>query len=1366
MKTKFILVLFVLGIISVVQAQNTKSFDLSGKDNTIKKFNATNNGFSIDVTTSKFSLIPATTSQGNFVSISGSQLLPVFTVGKPNLPVYSKLIEIPLGAEVKVHILSYDEEIIDLNAYGITDKIIPAQESERKTPQNKPFAIDRQLYAKNTFYAQGNMVYYEDRGQIRATRIGRLQIRPFSYNPVKNLLKVYKNIKVEISYVGADHEATKRLKERVGESFGSLFSGFLHKLDYGTKALMNQAPFTYVIVADRSFEPALQDFVQWKTQKGFNVIEAYTDDPNVGNTVASIKAFCQNLYNNPPVGYNPLSFILVVGDINIIPATQHPEVNDSPYSDLDLAEYTGDYLPEVNFGRWAADNAQEVSDIAAKTIKYEKLQMADISYLHDALLVAGNDEAHEDTYGGGAIYYADNYYLNAAHNTHSHTFLQSIIETWPGDNTQAHDSIITNVNNGIGFANYTAHCSPDGWSDPVFSINDLNGYISNVDKYGLWIGNCCQSNKFDENDAFSEEALKKPNAGVIGYIGGSQFTYWSEDYYWGVGVGNIVAQPTYNDTTEGVFDGVYHDQANEVNDLSTWYITNYQLIEAGNLAVEASTSGLNDYYWVIYQLQGDPSIVSFMGTPQPMNVTVNPSSIILGTTTVSVTAAPYATVALSQNNVLVAAAVTDASGTCTLNFDANNLTVGNADLVVTAQNKIPYIGTVQVIPANNPYISLKTFTTSASPDYGQTIDLNVNLQNLASAGSGNDAYGVTAVLSTNDTYITINNNSHSYGDIVAGADNMQNNAFQISIADNVPDQHAAQLDLTITGTDAGGNNYTWNSSFNIVLNAPDISIGNVFITNDANANGYIDPGESGDINFTVTNSGHADAVYNGTLSINSNPNNYLTLGSNTVSNVSLTAGASQDFVFTGASVDASAPLGSPVELALDVTAGNNQQYTAQSLQNIYTGIIPVYTIDNGGTITACTGTFYDSGADTGNYGSNEDYSISFLPAPGADFVIVDFVSFDIEQGYDFLHVYDGPDVNSPEIPGSPFTGNNSPGLLSGTNGLTFRFVSDYSVEYSGWEASVSCYTATSVPNCATNPVPADSATGVYISTTELTWDNQIGVTSYDVYFGTDTNPLNNSPVTVTTNRFPVTLNANTTYYWTVLPENSIGQASGCQVWSFTTGGNVYNMIDGATVTTCSGVFFDEGGPNNPYSNNLNQTMTFLPDTPGNVLSFNFTAFEVEQVGSNQYDYLEVYDGTDTNATLIGKFSGIDGTVPAALQPVVATNPDGALTFKFHSDSSVQKAGWEAMINCTPAAIAEYNNVVGIYPNPNTGTFTLKLKNIDNAWVKIYTTTGKLVYSKPMNTSTMMIDLNGYTKGLYFVRVLSGKNTYVKKLILK
>ena len=38
---------------------------------------------------------------------------------------------------------------------------------------------------------------------------------------------------------------------------------------------------------------------------------------------------------------------------------------------------------------------------------------------------------------------------------------------------------------------------------------------------------------------------------------------------------------------------------------------------------------------------------------------------------------------------------------------------------------------------------------------------------------------------------------------------------------------------------------------------------------------------------------------------------------------------------------------------------------------------------NGQTITTCSGTFYDSGGPNGNYGSNQDYTVTFVSATPA-----------------------------------------------------------------------------------------------------------------------------------------------------------------------------------------------------------------------------------------------------------------------------------------------------------------------------------------------------------------------------------------------
>jgi PKD repeat protein len=123
----------------------------------------------------------------------------------------------------------------------------------------------------------------------------------------------------------------------------------------------------------------------------------------------------------------------------------------------------------------------------------------------------------------------------------------------------------------------------------------------------------------------------------------------------------------------------------------------------------------------------------------------------------------------------------------------------------------------------------------------------------------------------------------------------------------------------------------------------------------------------------------------------------------------------------------------------------------------------------------------------------------------------------------------------------------------------------------------------------------------------------------------------------------------------------------------------YNMENG-TVTTCNAMFYDNGGPNGNYSNNRSYTMTFMPATSGRMLEVIFEEFALE----SNYDFLDIYDGTSTNASHIGQYTGTDspGTI-------TATNSEGALTFHFTSDYGVNEPGWKAAIHC----VGDYEPIV-------------------------------------------------------------------------
>lgn len=128
-------------------------------------------------------------------------------------------------------------------------------------------------------------------------------------------------------------------------------------------------------------------------------------------------------------------------------------------------------------------------------------------------------------------------------------------------------------------------------------------------------------------------------------------------------------------------------------------------------------------------------------------------------------------------------------------------------------------------------------------------------------------------------------------------------------------------------------------------------------------------------------------------------------------------------------------------------------------------------------VSPCSGTIHDFGGPTKNYYDNENYTWTIAPA-GASSISVNFSSFDVELNWDYLYIYDGPTIASPQIAGSPFTGTTLPTpFASSTGALTFRFTSDVSTTKPGFNATYVCYQDTVKPttfiSAAPNPTSND-----------------------------------------------------------------------------------------------------------------------------------------------------------------------------------------------------------------------------------------------------------------------------------------------------
>ena len=1118
---------------TAINLENSNDFEFKLLQNSKEGFKAEQNAGDFEIALKE-------TKEGVFSEIRTEHLMKTYRKGHPNLPVVSKLIEIPVGADYKVKVISYDVEEISLTSRGIENKLMPAQPSQSKCDEGKDerFYFSEKLYKTDKFIGD-QLVKVEDRGLMRDVRYGRLQISPLRYNPVQNKLKVYSNIKFEVKFSGIDEAKAEKLKKKYASPhFEQFHRRAINYQGSRSKELIDNSPITYVIVSDRMFEDQLQPFIEWKELKGYNVEVGYTD--NIGSTTSEIKSYLEDLYNNP----NPTapSFVLFVGDVGQIPAWDGDA--GSHVTDLDYCEYTGDNLPEVYYGRFSAQNTTQLQPQIDKTLEYEKYEMSDPSYLSEALLVAGNDDSYEDPYGNGAMWYGDNYYFNSDNGINSHLFLQDP----PNGNAAVSDSIVENMNAGITYANYTAHCNSSGWGTPSFTISDVNN-LTNEGKYGLWVGNCCLSVKFDDDECFGEAALRAANKGAIGDIGGSNSTYWDEDYWWAVGNhDNINSEPSYEATGTGAYDAMFHTKSNEANDPSTWYITQGQAVVGGNMAVEASTSTRKEYYWEIYHLMGDPSLTPYLGVPDVMTVNTTPSTLMIGMNSLTVNTEPHAYVALSFNDGLLDAKRADETGEVTLNFESLS-NVGEADLVITAQNKQPHIGTITVSPSDQPYVTLDSLSlddatgnNNGEADYGEDLNLDVVLANVSDSY---EAFNVSDTLLSDDPYVTISDDLQTYGDIAPEADSLIEGAFAFTVSDSVPDQHTVNFAMHIGGEDSEANEYMWQSDFSVKLNAPQLEIGELTIvdTTSGNGDGILDPGETADLTVEVSNTGHSDiSGVEGSLNTNASE---LTINTGSDGPYSIAAGATETLIFN-VTADGATPIGTPVSVGIDA-AGSANNYTDTTAKQIVIGEIPEYLISDEGTVSTCVGLFYDSGGPDGEYSNDESYTMTFEPATSGNVIQAEFLNFDVEEDtysggcYDELYIYDGPDTGSDLI--GVYCNEAPPETITATNAegaLTFEFVSDGFVTKAGWEAEISCVNMNEVVFSVTDGSdPIENAEVTFASSTLQTdasgeasfvveagtYDYTVSKTGYDNATGTlDVSTDMTENVTLNISTYDITFN--------------------------------------------------------------------------------------------------------------------------------------------------------------------------------------------------------------------------------------------------
>jgi len=391
----YLLIILFLAAFSVsgVKAQKTEWYG----EITMKVQKLTSFGLNIDYSLEGFSMDKKTLkSQSEFMlKLKGNNIMN--KAGHPDLPGISRFVALPKSANIQIHVSKSN-----IDTYKSID-IVPAIAPHKEGEEQK-ISFKKGITYRMDAYFPSQTVEVSQPMSIRGIRVVKITTRPFQYNPIKRELRVYKDIKVEISFEGGGLMGGNAYRSRWWDPLLKdmiINYDILPQVNYNRLSIDENKDYEYIIIC-----PDNPAFLQWadslkhfRTLQGIRTgIVTLTDIG--GNYVSSIKNYINNAYNNWTI--KPAGVLLIgdygaegpAGDSLIVPYINIDSFG-STYSDNVYADINDDNLPDVVVSRMPARNGVELKNMITKIIHYERNPPVSTTFYDNPLLA---------TRGGPAIY--------------------------------------------------------------------------------------------------------------------------------------------------------------------------------------------------------------------------------------------------------------------------------------------------------------------------------------------------------------------------------------------------------------------------------------------------------------------------------------------------------------------------------------------------------------------------------------------------------------------------------------------------------------------------------------------------------------------------------------------------------------------------------------------------------------------------------------------------------------------------------------------------------------------------------------------------------------------------------------------------
>ena len=928
------------------------------------------------------------TDQGNSWLISLENGAPLLLKGAPDLPILSGSIIVPDMSHMKVNIISsqyveFNDVLIAPSKGNLTRDIDPA---------TIPYEFGKQ-YDNDAFYP-GELAKINEPYIIRDLRGQAIHFQPFQYNPVSKTLRVYFDVTIEVVEDGISSVNTidrPDLPSRMDYEFMNIYDRHFMNFNSANRYDPVGEHGNMLVICYADFMDEMETFIEWKTITGMPI--EMVDVAEIGNATA-IKQYIADYYND-----NGLTFVLLVGDAAQVPST----ILGGNDSDVNYSYVVGnDHYPDLFVGRFSAQTEDQVVTQVQRTIDYEKNPIEDNTDWYTKCMSVGSNQGPGDD---GEYDYV--HLRNISDNKlipFTYDYVYEFFDGSQGGNDSpgnpSASAVGVAVDEGVTVINYTGHGSTTSWGSSGFSNSNVN-QLTNNGKWPFIISVACVNGNFVNSTCFAEawlraEANDEP-AGAIATLMSTVNQSWNPPMRGQDEMADILTE-AYEDNIKRTFGGITMNGCMNMNDVY------------GSGGDEMTDT------WTIF---GDPSLVVRTAVPMDLTVT-HPSALLLGTSSMTVTCdAEGAIAALSMDGELIGSAVIE-GGSATIEYDPL-LTVGTADFVVTAFNYRPYITTIDVVPAEGPYIIYanhvvndETGNNNGLIDCNETISLDFTVENV-----GVEDADVEVLLTIDNPYIILIDSVENFGMVAAEGEVTIENAFSFSVANNIPDQTVLNFSIIATVIDRED----IVSYFNDIANAPVMEIEFISINDESggNNNGRLDAGETVNMIYHAKNNGHVESLEAVMSFVSSSE--YITVNT---SSVELGIIDSESYIEASFEIVTAedAPVGVLANFSTDLVA---DAYSASSLMMLPIGLI-VEDFETG-DFTAFDWTFSGNAdweiidgddvyeglysAKSGAIGDNQKTALEIVIDVPMDDVISFYKMVSSESGYDNLKFYiDGSEKGS------------------------------------------------------------------------------------------------------------------------------------------------------------------------------------------------------------------------------------------------------------------------------------------------------------------------------------------------------------------